>query len=422
MTDDFIRVEGTQFMLHGKPYLFTGTNMWSGAYLGAAGPTGRRERLVRELDMLRAHGITNCRVMASSEGSVLPAAVRPPILRAPGEVDEDLLCGLDFLLAELAGRGMHAVLYLTNFWDWSGGMSSYNAWTDGGAVPAVPGPGTSWEALVGYTATFYANERANTLYRSQVERIVERTNTINGRMYRDDPAIMAWQLANEPRPGLSGALGERNLPAFFRWLAETAAFIHTIDPHHLASTGSEGTEGCLGSDDLFATAHSDAQIDYLTFHLWPYNWRWFDPHHPDATLAATRERSRAYMRRHGALARRLGKPIVLEEFGLTRDRGAVEAGTPTVARDGFFTFVGDVLLEEMRNGSPLAGSNFWTWGGEGHAPPASAAPESTIAAPGDPPHEPQGHNSVYDTDVSTLAVVREHARLVDALRRTRETA
>jgi mannan endo-1,4-beta-mannosidase len=421
MADDFIRVEGTQFMFRGTPYLFAGTNMWFGAYLGAAGPTGQRERLLRELDMLRAHGITNCRVMASSEASVLPAAVRPPIQRAPGDIDEDLMCGLDFLLAALAERGMHAVLYLTNFWDWSGGMSSYNAWTDGGAVPAVPDPGNAWEALVGYTATFYANARANELYRAQVERVVLRTNTVNGRIYRDDPAIMAWQLANEPRPGLYGARGEKNLPAFFRWLAETAAFIHAIDPHHLVSTGSEGTEGCLGSDEHFISAHNDTRIDYLTFHLWPFNWRWFDPHRPAETLPGAYERSRAYVERHSALARRLGKPIVLEEFGLTRDRGAVEAGTPTVARDGFFAFVGALLLEGMGSGAPLAGSNFWAWGGEGHAPSIDTGEEATTGAPGDPPHEPQGLNSVYDSDLSTLAVVHEHASLLEALRRSRST-
>lgn len=420
--NDFIRVEGTRLMLRDRPYLFAGTNMWFGAYLGAAGPAGQRVRLLRELDILRAHGVANVRIMASSEASVLPAAVRPPIQRAPGDVDEDLLRGLDFLLASLGERGMHAVLYLTNFWDWSGGMSSYNAWTDGGAVPRTPDQGRGWEELVDYTATFYANAAANELYRAQVERIVTRTNTCTGRVYRDDPVIMAWQLANEPRPGLYGARGEKHLPAFFRWCAATAAFIHAIDPNHLVSTGSEGTEGCLGADEHYLTAHADAHIDYLTFHLWPYNWRWFDPARPEATLPVTRERSRAYVGRHSALARRLGKPLVLEEFGLTRDGGAVEAGTPTMARDAFFAFLTDVLAGEMRAGSPLAGSNFWTWGGEGHAPPADHPVSAVASAPGDPPHEPQGLNSVYDTDVSTLAAVHAHAQFLEALLRTGMTA
>jgi mannan endo-1,4-beta-mannosidase len=413
MTGPFIRTDGMGFTLHGRPYRFTGTNMWFGAYLGAAGPGGQRDRLCRELDLLAACGITNVRIMASSESSVLPAAVRSPILRTPDETDEDLLCGLDFLLAELAVRRMHAVLYLTNFWDWSGGMSSYVAWTDGGAVPATAGGDGSWAALVEYTASFYANVSANALYRAQVHRIVTRTNTITGGMYRDDQAIMAWQLANEPRPGLYGPSGEKNIPAFMRWLAETATYIHDLDPNHLVSTGSEGTEGCLGSEGHFLAAHRPQQIDYLTFHLWPYNWRWFDPQRADETIGATREKSEAYIAQHCELARRLGKPIVLEEFGLTRDGGAVDAGSVTTKRDGFFDFIGGLVLGEMRSGSPLAGSNFWTWAGEGRPDAQQPAAGLPAQAPGDPPHEPQGLNSVYDTDITTLAVLRNHASTIE---------
>ena len=29
-------------------------------------------------------------------------------------------------------RGMTAVIYLTNFWEWSGGMMTYLYWTNGG--------------------------------------------------------------------------------------------------------------------------------------------------------------------------------------------------------------------------------------------------------------------------------------------------
>lgn len=409
MADGMVRVQGTRFTLGGAPYRFAGTNMWYAAYLGSTGPTGRRDRVLRELDLLCACGITNFRIMASSEGSTLPAAVRPPILRTPDVVDEDLLVGLDFILAALAERGAHAVLYLTNFWDWSGGMSSYNAWTDGGAVPLTRGADGSWGTLVTYTASFYANAQANELYRAQVRRLVMRTNTITGRLYRDDPAIMAWQLANEPRPGVYGPRGEKNLPAFVAWLNDTAAYIHTIDPNHLVSTGSEGTEGCLGSDAHYRAAHRPAAIDYLTFHLWPYNWRWFDPRRPAETRAATWERSRAYIRRHCDLARRLGKPLVLEEFGLTRDGGAVDAASPTTERDAFFASICDTLMEEFRVGSPLCGANFWTWAGEERSAPVSVGTDVQAHVPGDPPHEPPGLNSVYDTDRSTLDLLSAHA-------------
>lgn len=409
MTDPFVRVRGTQFTLGGRPYRFVGTNMWSGCYLGSPGPTGRRECLCRDLDVLRDHGITNIRVMASSENSASPHAARPPVLRSPDDVDEDLLQGLDFLLAEMAARDMRAVLYLTNFWDWSGGMAAYNDWAGGGAPVVPPSAGQSWSAYVTYAATFYANAQANALYRAQIARIVGRTNTVNGRIYRDDPAIMAWQLANEPRPGLHGRDGEQNLPHFFRWLDETAAYVHTLDGNHLVSTGSEGTEGCLGSGDHFLRAHAPRHIDYLTFHLWPFNWGWFDPQRQAETLPEALDRSRRYVQLHTALAERLGRPLVLEEFGLSRDHGAVAGGATTTARDAFYAIVTGLLDSAARSGAPLAGSNFWTWGGEKSDVQHDTAARPADRQPGDPPHEPQGFNAVYGSDVSTLAILRGHA-------------
>jgi mannan endo-1,4-beta-mannosidase len=409
MTEHFVQARGTQLVVNGSPYRFAGTNMWSGCYLASPGPTGRRERLYRELDLLALNGITNIRIMASSESSAIPHAVRPPMMRSPGDVDEDLLSGLDFLLHLLAERDMRAVLYLTNFWDWSGGMSSYNVWATGDPGFSPEETGHTWAEFVDHTASFYANARAQEFFRAQIRRLVTRANSVNGRLYSKDPTIMAWQLANEPRPGSRGPSAERNLRQMFRWMDETAAYIHTLDSDHLVSTGSEGTEGCLGSDAHFLTAHHSRHIDYLTFHLWPYNWRWFDPFRPEETLPVACDRSRMYIERHVALARTLGKPIVLEEFGLSRDGGAVDALSPTSARDGFFAFLSEMLYRSALSGSPFAGSNFWTWDGEAHAPKKEIAWGPDEHVPGDPPHEPQGFNSVYDTDESTLAVLSAHA-------------
>ena len=45
--------------------------MWYAAYLGGKGPAGDRARLRRELDRLAALGITNIRLLGSSELSPL---------------------------------------------------------------------------------------------------------------------------------------------------------------------------------------------------------------------------------------------------------------------------------------------------------------------------------------------------------------
>src|SRR6188474_1339721 len=127
----FVKVKGRHFELDGKPYYFAGANLWYGMYLGSPGSTGDRARLIRELDQLAAQGVLNLRVLAISEASTLKRSVTPVVLQSPKQIDETLWQGLDFLLDEMAKRDMKAVLYLNNFWQWSGGMAAYVSWTTG---------------------------------------------------------------------------------------------------------------------------------------------------------------------------------------------------------------------------------------------------------------------------------------------------
>jgi mannan endo-1,4-beta-mannosidase len=407
--EGFIRVRGTQLVHNGAPYYFTGTNFWYGGYLGSTGSTGDRPRLLRELDSMKANNVVNLRVLAASEESYIGRSVKPAIQRAPGVVDDSLLQGLDYLLAQMAKRKMHAVLFLGNYWEWSGGMAQYNVWT--GAKPVDPeDPTQGWGAFMDFSATFYSNAEANQLYRNYVRLIVTRRNTVNGRLFSEDPTIMAWQLANEPRPGRDNAEGRKNLPDFYRWIDEAAKFIHSLDTNHLVSAGSEGTVGTLQSEEYYLAAYRTPSIDYLDFHLWPLNWGWFDPKRWEETLPSTETKAVAYINEHIALARWLGKPIVMEEFGLGRDGGEILPGTLTRARDRFYQFIYQVLEDSARAGAPIAGSNFWGWGGEGRAQHPDGMWRMGDSFVCDPPQEPQGLNSVFVTDTSTLRIIQAHGR------------
>jgi mannan endo-1,4-beta-mannosidase len=72
-------------------------------------------------------------------------------------------------------------------------------------------------------------------YREQAKHIITRTNTITGKKYKDDPVIMSWELANEPRPMRPAANED-----YLKWISSTAAFIKSLDKNHLVTTGHEG--------------------------------------------------------------------------------------------------------------------------------------------------------------------------------------
>jgi mannan endo-1,4-beta-mannosidase len=246
--------------------------------------------------------------------------------------------------------------------------------------------------------------------------VVGRRNTITGLPYSQDPAIQAWQLANEPRPGVSPDVVAKHMPAYLAWIDHTAGLIKSIDPNHMVSTGSEGTQGCAESDTCARDAHTSSHIDYMTAHIWPQNWSWADPKDLPGTWPAVEKNTRAYFARQVAIAQSLNKPLVIEEFGFPRDNGSFDPGTPTTYKDKFYALIYDLALENMRSGGPVAGTHFWAWSGEGRAqhPDHRFQPGDTSYL-GDPPHEPQGWYGVFDVDASTQAVIRSHAAAVNAL-------
>jgi mannan endo-1,4-beta-mannosidase len=326
-----------------------------------------------------------------------------------------LLRGLDYALAEMGKRRLTAVIYLTNFWEWSGGMMTYLYWTNGGRYINMNDPAHPWPEFADMSSEFYGHAAAVRMFDDYVRAVVGRRNRVTGGLYRDDPAIMSWQLANEPRPGGSNEAARKHMQAYLAWIAGSARLIKSIDPNHMVSTGSEGTQGCIDDDKCVIDAHRSAEINYVTAHIWPQNWGWADPKDLPGTWPTTEHNVRTYLGRQVGIAQRLGKPLVIEEFGFPRDGGSFDPGTTTTFKDRYYKLIYDAVLDSVRSGGPLQGANFWGWGGEGRAQHADHHfVRGDTSYLGDPPHEPQGWYSVFDTDASTQAVIRGYAAAVKA--------
>merc|ERR1712203_425439 len=102
-----------------------------------------------------------------------------------------------------------------------------------------------------------------------MKKLLLRRNTVNDRLYREDPSIMAWELANEPR-----AVSRKRL--YREWIRKASSLIKSIDCTHLVTLGSEGLTPFPSyvQNDL----HADHEhVDYVTVHVWPQNWLWYKP-------------------------------------------------------------------------------------------------------------------------------------------------
>ena len=404
--DKIIKVENGQFMRNGKPYYFVGTNFWYGAILGSEGEGGNRERLCKELDFMKANGIDNLRVLVGGEGeNGLLGKIEPNLQTKPGEYNDDVLAGLDFLLMELGKREMTAVLYFNNAWEWSGGFTQYVAWANETPVlvPRIDG----WFSYNEFAGEFVRNERAKEIFYNHLRYIISRTNRYTGVKYINDPAIFSWQICNEPRAFSATREGE-NKEAFAEWIAESAKIIRSIDPNHMISTGSEGYYGCEWDMDLCEKIHALEEISYVNCHVWPYNWKWMRGDNMRADLEQSCTYTEEYINMHLELGRKINKPVVVEEFGMPRDNMDFHKGSPVICRDLYYTFVFDLIVKSKAQKDVFAGCNFWSWGGyaqtnvEDHEYWAKGDDYT-----GDPAQEQQGLNSIFVEDSSTLRIIRE---------------
>ncbi|WP_238008485.1 cellulase family glycosylhydrolase [Dactylosporangium sp. AC04546] len=212
----------------------------------------------------------------------------------------DGLQHLDYVLKSARDHGIRLVVPLTNNWSAFGGMDQYVRWR-GGA----------------HHDEFYTDPVIRGWYQDWIAHVLNRTNSLTGVKYKDDPTVMAWELANEPRCGGSGAYPRSSSctdATVTGWADEMSRYIRGVDRRHLVSAGDEGflctdrsggdwTLNCADGVNSAALAALPA-IDLASFHLYPDHWG------KDAAWGTR------WIETHVDLARRLRKPVMLGEFGL----------------------------------------------------------------------------------------------------------
>lgn len=258
-----------------------------------------------------------------------------------------------------------------------------------------------------FVAQYASNEKAHKLFYNYVRDIISRTNRYTGLKYVDDPTIMSWQIGNEPR-----AFDKAQIPAFEKWLSEASALIRSIDKNHLISLGSEGAWGCEDDYDCYEHICADKNIDYCNVHLWPYNWGWAHKESLIEDLSVSCKNTKDYIDRHLEICDRLNKPLVMEEFGYPRDGFSFSQTATTKGRDGYYKYVFSSLPTTLRKVENLQDAT--SGDGEVTLSRIMSNGRSATTTPR-PAQEQQGLNSVFASDSSTIAVVKQQVERMTKL-------
>ena len=121
-------------------------------------------------------------------------------------------------------------------------------------------------------------------------------------------------------------------------------------------------------------------------------------------------KAKAYIDLHADMATRIGKPMVMEEFGFPRDGFQFSKTSTTHCRDEFYAYIFSLIEADRAAKGPFAGCNFWGWGG--FAEPSTEHIWWAVGDDytGDPAQEQQGLNSVFASDESTCNIIRDAAQ------------
>jgi len=146
--------------------------------------------------------------------------------------------------------------------------------------------------------SFWTDPEQKADFKHFLDFFLNRKNTVNGIIYKNDPAILAWQLGNEfgSYPGDRGLKYDEWTPKILEWSLEMAAYIKKEDPNHLVMEA-----GGADRDKLIA----DANIDIISDHLYEYWNKMSGKPYILAPLALE-----SYNLCKGR------KPLIVDEFGL----------------------------------------------------------------------------------------------------------
>ena len=79
----------------------------------------------------------------------------------------------------------------------------------------------------------------------------------------------------------------------------------------------------------------------------------------------------------------------------------------------FFGYLFQKVAKSIKENEPVKGLNFWSYSGEVKPVKPGEFWKKGDPLLGDPPHELQGWYGVYDTDQSTLGLIKAYSEIIN---------
>jgi len=317
---------GTQLLLAGAPFRFTGVNIYN------------------------ANSVNNCWYSLGT-GSALGDSLTAlgggaRVFRAWFFQNEATVNGardwtaMDHTLAVARAAGFHVIPVLINQWGqcetWSTYADGYKteSWYQGGykTLPTSPGMAST--------------------YRDWVREVVSR--------YKNDPTVLAWQMVNEAedKAAYGGACNSTAASSLQSFAADIAGLIKSIDANHLVSIGTIGSGQCGSAGTAYKSLYATAGVDLCEYHDY-------------STVAMPGDQWNGLSTRISQCAS-LGKPLFVGESGVK----ATDAGGTLTDRANLF---GSKVTTQFNAG--VVGELLWDWRDSAHGGSSTSGYE---IGPGDP--------------------------------------
>jgi mannan endo-1,4-beta-mannosidase len=306
----FVGTDGTGFTYRGRPFAVAGFN---NHYLG----WGTRTEVDDVLETAKRSGASVVRtilhsVIGSPDGSVPSTwnwqstadaanmGMHGTYLmswdagRGTWAFNDSTVNGLgrwDYVIWKAEHLGLKLDIALIDFWQWAGGIQQVCRWF-------LPDYDVSNDPR--RYSFFFADERTRAFYRDWAAHVLNRRNTLTGRAYKEEPAVFAWDLMNEPEAD-NTRLTPDGTPLSEDWISRMSAYVKSIDSNHLVCVGGEGFYDWSSFVDP-ARELAIPTVDFGTWHTYP------DYH------GITPVQVVDLIHRHGETAHQAGKPVVLQEF------------------------------------------------------------------------------------------------------------